>query len=504
MKVIVYARVSTTKQDYDRQINLAKEYCSARQYEIVGEIVEKMSGTKSDREGLQKLMSLTKDDCDLVVVSELSRITREEEFQRVFSRIDTLRDNGISVVFLDDPDNIYSKENPITFVQFIMLGVRAQGARDELLKIRDRMKSGRVAKLHQNPYMVTGSQIPFGYEKYDNPDYVLGKTPKSLLRINQDEAIILKRCYEMAISGSSCQTIADFLNRTGYVHRNNKGIKLWHAAEVNRMLRRRLYIGERTVEGITHKVDPIISVEMFEQAIKCMSKNRCIISKETNRFNPFKGILFCGDCGLPMMMIKQRDEFVYKCLYDNYKDKNPNKKYKICHNSRVYYEKLLETVWSLTVERMKSDEYYGKSQLTIEDYDRQILSIQRQIAQLIDDRKPIKAEIKKRLKQLDNTTDPDIIELIEEKYKSLKQKLSVIDNNIKSIQTEHAKIVLKRGELAQEMFWNNDEMSIYEKSEFFHKVIEKITYVGEKFKRNGTVTIFFKNGDIIEQHISNK
>lgn len=504
MKVFIYARVSTKKQDLDRQIMLAKDYCKVRGHEIVGQIVEKMTGTKSDRDGLQYLLKLTNKDCDIVVISELSRIQREEEFQRIFSRIDTLRDNGISVVFLDDPDNVYSKENPITFVQFIMLGVRAQGARDELLKIRDRMKTGRVAKLQQNPYMVTGSQIPFGFTKYDNPDYVLGQTPKSLIRLNGDEAAVIKRCFEMAISGNSCQTIAEFLNRSGYIHKNNKGEKLWQAAEVNRMLKNRLYIGERTIEGITHHITPIISAEMFEQAAKCMTKKRCIVSKREERFNPFKGLLFCGDCGLPFTVINQRGTLVYKCLYDNYKHKNPNKTYQICHNSRIYYDKILETVWTATVERLQSSEYYGKSQLTIADYDRQIKSVERLMAELIEERKPIKAEIRKRMKQLDAATDPDYIELLEEKYKFLKTQIKEIEDKIRVAEKESIKIKMKRGDLLQEMFWNNTEMSIYEKAEFFNKVIGKITWQSEKFKRKGTLTIHYKNGDRIDIEMTNK
>ena len=505
MKVIVYARVSTKKQDLDRQIMLAKDYCTTRGYDLVGQIVEKMSGAKSDRDGLQQLMSLTKNDCDLVVISELSRVQREEEFQRIFSRIDTLRDNGISVVFLDDPDNVYTNENPITFVQFIMLGVRAQGAREELIKIRDRMKTGRVAKLQSNPYMVTGSQVPFGFEKYANPDYVLGQTPKSLIRVNEDVAAIIRRCYEMAISGKSCQTIADFLNRSGFIHKNNKGEKLWQAAEVNRMLKKRLYIGERTVEGVTHQITPIVSVEMFEQAAKCMTQKRCIVSKKEERFNPLKGLLFCGDCGLPFTMINHRGELVYKCLYDAYKHKNPNKTYQICHNSRIYFNKLMETVWNATVERLQSSEYYGKSQLSIGDYDKQISALNKEISTLIEDRKPIKVEINKRMKQLESTTDPDFIELIQEKYQSLKVKRIEIEDKIREIQKERDKINYKRGELAQEMFWQKDsEMTIYEKAEFFNKVIDKITYLGEKFKRNGILTIYFKNGDTISIEITNK
>lgn len=230
-----------------------------------------------------------------------------------------------------------------------------------------------------------------------------------------------------------------------------------------------------------------------------------MVAKSESRFNPLKGLLFCGDCGLPMMLINQRGELVYKCLYDNYKHKNPNKTFQICHNSRIYYNKIFETVWNATVERMQSSEYYGKSQLTIADYDRQLKSLDRQIGQLIDERKPIKAEIRKRLKQLDSTTDPDFIELIEEKYKSLKSEMTELEDKIRTIEKERNKITLKRGELAQELFWNNGgEMTIYEKAEFFNRVIERITWKSEKFKRNGTLTIYYKNGDKIEIEMINK
>lgn len=502
MRVIVYARVSTGKQDLDRQIKLAKDYCLVRGHEIVDSIVEKESGTKSDRDGLQRLMSLTRNDCDMVVVSELSRMTREEEFQRIFSRIDTLRDNGISVVFLDDPDNIYSKEKPISFVQFIMLGVRAQGARDELLKIRDRMKSGRVAKLNENPYMVTGSQVPFGFTKYANPDYVLGVTPKSLIRINEDEAAIIRRCFDMAITGNSCQTIADFLNHSGYTHNNNKGVKLWAASEVNRMLKKRLYIGERTIEGVTHQITPIVSVEVFEQAAKCMSQNRCIIAKDVERFNPLKGLLFCGDCGLPMSMIEQRGELVYKCLYDNYRLR-PNRQYKICHNSRVYHNKIMSTIWNATIERMQSNEYYGASKQTAADYEKQMTALEKKLAKLIAERRPLTKDLNKRVKQLESVDDADLIELIQQSYQQIKSKIEQLNQQIREAQQEHNKLNMARAEIVAE-YSHKADMTIYEKSEFFHKVLERVTYQGEKFKRHGVVILYFKNGDVVTIEITNK
>lgn len=502
-KVIAYARVSTNKQDLQRQLLLAKDYCSLRGYDLVDSIVEHESGAKQEREGIKQLLSLTKDDCDLVVVSEMSRITREEEFQRVFSKIDTLRDNGIGIVFLDDPDVVYSKENPISFYQFIMLGLRAQGARDELMKIRDRMKSGRVAKLRANPYMVTSSQIPFGYEKYPNPDYVLGQTPKSLIRINEKEALVIRFCYDMACNGKSCQKIADYLNVTGNIHRNNKGEKLWQAAEVARMLRNRLYIGERTVEGITHKIAPIVSEDVFHLASACISRNRCIIAKES-RFNPLKGLLFCGDCGLPMSIVKNNvGKLVYKCLYSTYRLKNPNKTYKPCHCNNVYVDKVIETVWSATVERMKSSEYYGKSKITIKDCKRQLRNILNELKQISNEYNDIADNIRKVIIQLQKITEPFLLEILQEKYRSLKQSMDDKEKEYRRLGNLHTELEEKIREMRSSVEIN-EQMTIHEKAEFFNKTFSKVEWIGEKFKRSGKLTIYFKNGDEIAIEMLNK
>ena len=44
MKTIIYARVSTKSQEYDRQIADLREYASKMGYEVVKEFSEKVSG----------------------------------------------------------------------------------------------------------------------------------------------------------------------------------------------------------------------------------------------------------------------------------------------------------------------------------------------------------------------------------------------------------------------------------------------------------------------------
>lgn len=482
---------------------LAKDYCKVNGHNIVGQIVEKMSGAKSDRDGLKELMQLTKKDCDLVVVSELSRISREEEFQRIFARIDTLRDAGIGVVFLDDPEVIYSNENPITFTQFIILGVKAQGAREELLKIRDRMKSGRLSKVKSNAYMVVGSKIPFGFEKYDNPHFVLGQTPKSLIRVNEDEAAILRRCYEMAITGQSCQQIADFLNHSGYIHKHqsSKGEKLWAATEVNRLLKNRLYVGEREVMGVCHKIEAIVSEDMYDAAVKCIAQKRCNVSK--THFNPLKGLFVCGHCGLPMTLIEKRGNMVYVCLNDHYQRKMPNREIPECNNAQISYNSVTEAVWNLTKDRIENGAYYGKSQLAVADYYKQIQSIEKHMSKMIQERRPIRREMEKRLKQIESLTDPDIIEVLQESYQSMKEKALSIEDKIRDMQKERDRIVMKKSEILNDITIN-DDMTVYEKAVFFNKVISQIRWIGEKYHRNGIIQIDYKNGDSGEIAVKTK
>ena len=64
MKVIIYARVSTSAQDYERQLDELRTYASRMGYEVVKEFSEKISGAKKveGREGLTGLRSCVRNN----------------------------------------------------------------------------------------------------------------------------------------------------------------------------------------------------------------------------------------------------------------------------------------------------------------------------------------------------------------------------------------------------------------------------------------------------------
>ena len=78
-KVVIYARVSTKLQEYDRQLSELREYASRMDYEIVKEFAEKISGAKNiaERQALTELLDFVEvNKVDKVLIYECSRLSR--------------------------------------------------------------------------------------------------------------------------------------------------------------------------------------------------------------------------------------------------------------------------------------------------------------------------------------------------------------------------------------------------------------------------------------------
>ena len=79
MKVLIYARVSTDKQDVDQQADFCKDWAPRNGHEVVWTIKDKESGRLplSERKRFMKIISdLYNFEYDAVLVSNLDRLTR--------------------------------------------------------------------------------------------------------------------------------------------------------------------------------------------------------------------------------------------------------------------------------------------------------------------------------------------------------------------------------------------------------------------------------------------
>ena len=142
-KVVLYARVSTSAQDYTRQITELRKYAKKQNYEIVKEFSEKISGGKKieERAAIKELLDFVQDNkVEKVLVYECSRLSRRQlDF---LSIIEQLTEAGVSLYILQNgletllPDG---KPNPIANLCF---GIIAEFNNLEKHLIRARVSSG--------------------------------------------------------------------------------------------------------------------------------------------------------------------------------------------------------------------------------------------------------------------------------------------------------------------------------------------------------------------------
>ncbi len=164
-KVVIYARVSTKTQDYDRQLVELREYASKMEYEIVAEFTEKISGAKKveERQALTKLLVFTEQyKVDKVLIYECSRLSRRAvDFLTV---IENLKARKISVyIHQNGLETLLPNGQPNPIAQLVM-GILAQFNSMERSLIRSRMESG------YNHYRQLGGAVgrKVGYRKSDS------------------------------------------------------------------------------------------------------------------------------------------------------------------------------------------------------------------------------------------------------------------------------------------------------------------------------------------------
>jgi DNA invertase Pin-like site-specific DNA recombinase len=207
-KVCLLIRVSTEKQDTDRQLLELTEFCRGRNYEIVQTISSKISGTKEgrNRPDLLQLFEIVKrGEISKVIVTEISRLGRKSRDIR--ATLDTLHKEKVSIIFknfggiesLDDADNE-------TFVTNIIISIYAELAQEERRILIERTKSGLVAARAKGKILGR----PVGSASSEE---ILKKYSK------------LAECLESGRTLSECMKIHDVSKNTVLkVKRNLKGI----------------------------------------------------------------------------------------------------------------------------------------------------------------------------------------------------------------------------------------------------------------------------------------
>lgn len=161
-KVVIYARVSTNSQDYERQIIDLRDYANRMDYVVVKEFSEKISGAKKvvERNALSELLDYVRNNkVDKVLIYECSRLSRRiVDFLQV---IEELNEQKVSLYIHQNGLETLLQDGSVNPIASLVLGIIAQFNSMERSLIRSRMESG------YNHYRTTGGKVgrKTGYRK---------------------------------------------------------------------------------------------------------------------------------------------------------------------------------------------------------------------------------------------------------------------------------------------------------------------------------------------------
>lgn len=137
-EVAIYSRVSTTKQDFENQLDQLRKYCEKMEWTIVKEYSEVISGKESNRPIFKEMMvDAQQKKFDIILVWALDRFSREGTM-KIWSYISMLTNCKVEFVSYSEP--YFTTNNEM--VRDILLSVMGSLAKQERIRISERTKAG--------------------------------------------------------------------------------------------------------------------------------------------------------------------------------------------------------------------------------------------------------------------------------------------------------------------------------------------------------------------------
>ena len=252
------------------------------------------SGKDTNRPELQKLLlAIRKQEIDLVMVSELSRISRSiKDFSDIW---DLMKANACG--FYSNRENFDTTTAAGEMVLFTVANI----AQFERRQISERISLNFNIRAQRGLY--NGGAIPFGYKRVEGkPGY---------LEVDEESAIVVRAAFRAFLQEGVLATAARWLNEQGYrVKKENEGggkprLGLFTVGYLKTLLRNRRYIGVKTYmqngeEREAEAVWPaLLDRDLFDRVNEQLDKNyRRNKDTQVDRY-PYilSGLITCGACG---------------------------------------------------------------------------------------------------------------------------------------------------------------------------------------------------------------
>lgn len=507
MKVIGYSRVSTTKQELYRQRDKISKYCNENNY-FLSRIIEDFgkSGATNERSGYKQLLELTNEDCDLLIISEISRLSRNDEVTETLHDIQRIILKGISVVLLDNKDKIYKANENLDFAELLMLIFQLKGAAQERKDIKKKNQDGKMALFRRFPNVVVDAHIPYGYKKvWDDTikRYVIEEYPEELNNV--------KKAFELILSGQTLYMTSRYFTDRDINFRNMPAT----VSYLSRMIRNDLYRGIRrrtsryddSVKPIVVEVriKPVISEDDFLRAGEMIKDNNKYVSRSVHKFNPLKGIFRCR-CGKAMMVKDKKPQKGISKLTYRCSSVYPTSSSYACSFGvdEVGYDLTNTIMHNLFLQRYLEvkDFFNNNSQKKIEEHKEVIIGLENKRTTKEINIDNLKQRIKDNQNKIINLSSMDLdmgfIQTLNQHHKDLQQELSKVENEVKNINTQISQYQTQISQLKAALITDKQmklDISVEELSEIYHTFLDKVEYYPYNLMK-GTYKITYKSGQV--------
>ena len=449
MITIIYCRQSRgTPEELQRQIELCRNYCNSKNYEVSELFSEIRSSQDFSREYYCKMLDYIKEHSNVrVVCTDLSRLNRNVVAQiklndlliKHGSIIETVN-NGI--IKTDSPENKMLNNIIANFDEYYY-NVTKQKMQRGLIEARKR--GVRI-----------GSKL-YGYD-------IVNKR----LVIDPQKADIVKRVFKLIAEGAPTTEVVKILKQGGITTNTGKDFT---TRAIRLMVQNEGYTGQKG----DNSYPPIIDRELFLLANKQL---RSVPNCGNKRSYALSGKIFCSHCNNTMILgfKKDRDLVIIS--------KGMNK---TCKCSSIRLDVLENIVLSDTCAYLEGRLYSMYDQLKSNS---SILASHKQEIEAIEE------EIEANSKKLDKLKDMYLMDLLDKD--ALQSKSTNIKNNI-------ARLTLKKERISNYSLYEKVAQlqdHVVEIEEFLHKptIESAVKYIDRvMYWRNDKTTeveTIFKEGSI--------
>ncbi len=515
LRVAAYARVSTDCEEqinsYNSQLAYYNELINKNpKWKMVGIYADKaITGTSTDkRVGFMRMINDALNGAiDMIITKSISRFARNTVDTLHYVRL--LKEKNVAIFFEEEHINTLSMDGEL------MLTVLSSVAQQEVHNTSEHVKKGLKMKMQRGELI--GYNGCLGYD-YD----IETKT----IRINYEEAKIVKFIFARYLEGAGCTMIAKECMKLGF--KTKKGLTKWYESAVRGILRNEKYIGD-CLQGKSFTLDPISKKRLKnvgeEDKFYIENHHDGLISKDDfmrvqtildNRGTPkrlingkrqeklsrmyaFSCITKCGCCGGTYTRrhwnnSRHYDKIVWQCVKSTKGGK------KLCPNSKGIPESVLEeaflTSYNLICSDLKSsfNRVYKEleKEFDLTNLSKDILKIQNELERLE----------KKKQKLIDMKLSDTIDDAsYKSAFESLKDQIETLEKELNSLNQSNDILAKKNESLSRAKRLLEDGKRLEKFDRFvFESIVERVI-IGD-LNNPYTIKFIFKNKDEVNLNAS--